>query len=54
MNVTTVLEEKIVLFMLWLKSWSGRGASHYPAFMGDCHTINHTILAYLPSGSVFL
>ena len=28
-------------FCLWLKSRSARGASHHPAFMGNCRTISH-------------
>ena len=27
--------------LLWLKSRSVRGASHHPAFMGNCRTISH-------------
>ena len=27
--------------LLWLKSQSVRGASHHPAFMGNCRTISH-------------
>ena len=27
--------------LLWLKFWSARGASRYPAFMGNCQTISH-------------
>ena len=44
MNVTTVLEGKIVLFIASIKIRSARGASHYPAFMGNCQTISHTFL----------
>ena len=29
-----------------------RGASHQPAFMGSCLTINHTCLSCLSSGRV--
>ena len=28
--------------LLWLKSWSARGASNHPALMGNCRTISHT------------
>ena len=31
MNVTTVLEEKIVLFIASAKIWECEGASHHPA-----------------------
>ena len=31
------------------KSWSTRGASHQPAFMGSCLTIDHACLPCLPS-----
>ena len=34
MNVTTVLEEKIVLFIASAKILEQREASHHPAFMG--------------------
>ena len=30
------------------KSWSARGASYQPAFMGSCLTISHTCLPCLP------
>ena len=31
------------------KSWSARGASHQPAFMGNYLTISHTCLPCTPS-----
>ena len=36
------------------KSWSTRGASHQPVFMGSCLAIGHTCLPCLPSGGVGL
>ena len=45
MNVTTVLEEKIVLFIASAKAGSARGASHHLVFMGNCRTISQTFLA---------
>ena len=35
--------------LLTAKSWSVRGASHQPAFMGSCLTISHKCLSCLPS-----
>ena len=43
--MTTVLEEKLFCLLLQRKSWSKRGASHHPAFMGNCPTISHTFSA---------
>ena len=45
MNVTTALEEKIVLFITSAKIPEREGASHHPAFMGNCPAISHTFLA---------
>ena len=45
MNVATVLEEKIVLFIASAKIPEREGAHHHSAFMGNCPTISHTILA---------
>ena len=51
-NLTNALQECATLFLhkqvtfslliLWLTSRSARGASHHPAFMGNCLTISHT------------
>ena len=32
----------ISCLLLWLKSWSARGASRHPTFMGNLPTISHT------------
>ena len=45
MNVTTALEEKIILFITSAKIPEREGASHHPAFMGNCPAISHTFLA---------
>ena len=50
MNVATVFEEKIVLFIASAKNsqrrgGGGGGAYRHSAFMGNCVTISHTILA---------
>ena len=45
MNVTTVLEAKIVCLIFQLKTGSTIGASHHLAFMGNCPTISDTFLA---------
>ena len=58
----TVLQVQAMLILMWLKfintmmliasakSWSVRGASHQPAFMGSCLTISHICLPRLPGG----
>ena len=33
--------------LLRLKFWSARGASHHPAFMGNCRTISHTFYSLI-------
>ena len=38
-----------IIYIASAKSWSGRGASHQPAFMDSCLTISHTRLVCLPS-----
>ena len=45
--------ESFCLF-LWLKSWSGRGASLHLAFMDKCPTTSHTCQPYLPNRLVLL
>ena len=45
MNVATVFEEKIVLFIASAKIPEREGAYHHSAFMGNCSTVSHTILA---------
>ena len=35
----------ISCLLLWLKSWNARGASHHPAFIGNCPTISHTFFS---------
>ena len=45
MNVATVLEGKIVLFIGSAKIPEREGAYHHPTFMGNCPAISNTILA---------
>ena len=45
MNVATVLEGKIVLFIGSAKIPEREGAYHHPPFMDNCPTISNTILA---------
>ena len=45
MKVTTVLEEKIVLFIALAKILKRERASHHSAFMGSCPTVSYTILS---------
>ena len=33
------------ILYLWLKYWRASGASHHPAFMGNCPTVSHAFLA---------
>ena len=37
-----------VMLFFWLKSWSVREASRHADFMGNCLTVSHTCLLYLP------
>ena len=37
-----------VMFFFRLKSWSAREASRHVDFMGNCLTVSHTFLLYLP------
>ena len=39
----------IYMWIASAESWSVRGASHQPIFMGDCLTIFHMYLPCLPS-----
>ena len=41
MNIKTVLEEKIVLLIASAKIPECKGASHSPAFMGNCLSTSH-------------
>ena len=45
MNVTTVLEGKIVLFIASAKMTEGEEGISTPAFMGNSPTISHSFLA---------
>ena len=45
MNVTTVLEGKIVLFIASAKMTEGEESISTPAFMGNSPTISHSFLA---------
>ena len=40
--------------LLGLKSRSAREASHHADFKGNCTTVSHTCLLYLPSRLVFV
>ena len=41
-SVLTATNQEQSCLLLRLKSRNARGASHHPAFMGNCLTINHT------------
>ena len=47
MNVTAVLEGKVVLFIASAKIRSARGGSHHPAFMYNCSTFSHTFFSLI-------
>ena len=38
-----IVAGRFTCVLLWLKSRSVRGASHHPAFIGNCWTISHTL-----------
>ena len=54
-NINPVMERKVYCpicnnpfrLLLRLKFRSARGASHYPAFMGNCQTISHTFYSLI-------
>ena len=46
-NVTTALEEKIVLFIASAKFPQCEGASHHPAFKGNCPSISQTLVSLI-------
>ena len=48
-SIFTATNQEQSCLLLWLKSRSTRGASHYPAFMGNYLKISHMCYPYLPS-----
>ena len=48
-SILTATNQEQLCLLLRLKSWNVRGASHHPAFMGNCLTMSHTCQPYLPS-----
>ena len=46
------VDGSVVVLIASAESWSARGASHQPAFMGSCLAFSHTCLPCLPSGRI--